>query len=197
MDSVLVPLSVPGRAAVERIKAAGFADDDVGAIRVAVADMATRLGPMPSSHVMPAFPTSAPADPHASTPAPGRSDSRVAAAEALEIVRTGRCTCRIATGRHQLLTSLLDALSRHGTANWLEVLDQARESAAEYNRKVGLPPTQPPGGVAYNPAAMSQNWMRAYILGGAGKFKERYSPDGPGVATTSTATGRGVRIDLT
>lgn len=189
MDSVLIPLSAPGREAVERIKSAGFADDDVGAVRVAIADMANRLGPLPSPQRMPRLERVAPASWDDTNPSePAR--------RALEIVLEGRCTCRPATGRHHLLKSLLDALSTVSSANWLDVLDRARESAAEYNKKLGLPLTQPPAGVAYNPAAMNQNWMRAYILGGAGKFKERYSPDGPNVPTTALRTGRGVRIEL-
>lgn len=195
MDSVLVTLSAPGRLAVERIKAAGFADDDVGAIRVAVADMASRLAPGPLASA--AAPSSLPRIP---TPralvAQESVDSHTAAKRALEIVLSDACICRLATGRHHVLKSLLEALARDGTANWLEVLERARASAIEFNERFGFSPSQPPANVAYTPAAMSQNWMRGYIHGGAGKFKERYSHDGPSVATTATPTGNGVRIDL-
>ena len=191
MDSVLVPLSGPSRGAIERIKASGFADDDVAAIRVAIADMASRLGPPPGSA---ASPVPAPTPP---APAPtDRRASRAAVKAALEIAERRECTCRIATGRHHLLLALLGALASAGQANWLDVLTRAHESAEKYNREQKLPMSQPPAGVAFNPAAMSQNWMRAYLVDGAGKFKERYSRSGPRVVTIATPTGAGVRIDL-
>jgi hypothetical protein len=205
MDTVNIVLSPPSRAAVERIKAAGFADDDVGAIRVAIADLGNRLG-LPSAPASASTSLIPPdwlrsrADVAMRTEAAVRSsdagNSLEAARKALEIVRSKRCICRVNTGRHHVLGCLLEALVRDGFANWLDVLEDAQRSGAEFNRKAGLPPTLPPGGVVYNPAAMSQNWMRAYIDQGAGKFKERFSHDDLHVTTTAVATGKGVRIDL-
>ena len=189
MDSVAVPLTAPARAAIERIKAAGFADDDVGAIRVAIADLASRLGAL-------SLPDPAVAPGSGTIVRSTAVSASVAAAAALEIVRNGRCTCRRSTGRHHVLLSLLTALANEGTANWLDVLRSAKASATRFNREVGLPESQAPAGVAYHPAGMSQNWMRAYISEGAGQFRERYSKHGPVVPTTSLSTGRGVRIDL-
>lgn len=191
MDSVLVPLSGPSRGALERIKASGFADDDVAAVRVAIADMASRLGPPPGSAAVPA--------PVPTPPAPMPTDpraSRAGAKAALKIAEREECTCRVATGRHHLLLALLGALASEGQANWLAVLARARESAERYNRENKLPLSQPPAAVAFNPAAMSQNWMRAYINGGAGKFGEQYSRQGPHVMTRAVPTGKGVRIEL-
>ena len=200
MDSVVVPLSIPTRAAVERIKAAGFADDDAGAIRVAVADLASRLGPLSvqaratqlRNHPGPPTPQAGAAAAHADLDPNGQS----ALEKALEIVRAERCTCRPATGRHHVLWRLLEALDDDSRANWLDVLASARASALKYNERAGWALNVPPASVAYNPAAMSQNWMRAYLCDGAGKFKERYSQTGPSVPTIAFSTGSGIEIRL-
>ena len=197
LDSVTVPLSSPARLAVDRIKAAGFADDDVGAIRVAVADFATRLQATPTFVVAGAQEASASSASAATVLRDGHSpDTRRAASEALRIVRSEECTCRSSTGRHHVLMSLLGALNEDGAANWLAVLEAAQVSASRYNERLGWSKDVAPASVAYNPAAMSQNWMRAYIAEGAGRFKERYSKSGPSVRTAATATGRGVEIRL-
>src|SRR5439155_384681 len=130
MASQLLELRVPPELAqaLRRIRAAGFADSDDDAARIAIAAMASWIGGSANGTAVEDSEPDRVIDDH-----PANSVER-----ALEIVRSERCTCRTNTGRHQLLLALLDILAKKGRASYAEILTEARRLAEKYNRDHGL-----------------------------------------------------------
>jgi len=83
-----------------------------------------------------------------------------------------------------------------GQTPWVETLQRGHELAVEFNERMNLPPEVPPAGVRFTPGAMSQNWLRDYLGRGAGRFRERYSKDGPIIPTRAAKGANGVVIAL-
>jgi hypothetical protein len=180
-----ITLTVPGNLAgsLAAIRAAGFADSDDDATRVSIAALANWVGhSSKGAHHMP------------TPPVPARGTERTSVSRALEFVRAGRCICGANKGRHQVVLALLTLLAKSHRVLYAEVLSEAKALAERYNKDHGLPPSAAPASVAFTPAAMSQNWIRGYLMTGAGAYKERYG--GPPVATYARRTSAGVEIVL-
>jgi len=197
-----IRLTTLDRRQIEAIVEAGFATTTSEAIRTAVTflTMSLRQVSWPSSTEVVATARSAKeqtwlgsadkgaeadVDPHAIE----------AAGRALRIVKRGRCECRVDSGRHVIVATMLEMLRTGGWVPWKEIRIRSKAAAVRHNELHGTPESDPPAGVLYTSSAMGHSWLRGYIAAGA-RHGERYSLVGPKVRTEVRRTGKGTEIRL-